>query len=160
MRKVMFLVMALVLMMNKPSRATDVNVDELLSLANLTKETATQSKVNSLLGTPAKVEENKKWTWWYYSKGNANMVICWNKKTDMLEKVSYTSEAAAKSAFDTNLSHKLKSGITDITQALKLLGTPKDMTIKEFTQEVHYAYQNNVLRLFFRNRTLVDFCLY
>jgi hypothetical protein len=34
------------------------------------------------------------------------------------------------------------------------------MTISESTQEVHYAYQNSVLRLFFRDRTLVDFCLY
>ena len=81
-------------------------------------------------------------------------------KTTLLEKFSFTCDVVKKDVFDTRLQAKLTSGVTDILQTLKILGTPKDMTIKKATQEIHYAYAHNVLRLFFRNRVLVDYCLY
>jgi hypothetical protein len=158
MRKVLFVLVAL-LSIYWPSFATDHNSD-LLSLISLTQGDVTPGKVTSVLGQPSKVQENKKKTWWYYSKGTANMVVCWNKRQDGFEKVSFSSGEPKKAAFDDNLSRKLKSGATDLSQAIQLLGTPKDMIIKMSTQEMHYAYQNNVLRLFFRDRKLVDFCLY
>jgi hypothetical protein len=82
-----------------------------------------------------------------------------NKKLATLEKFSFTCESVTKKVFNNALSRKLKSGTTDLAQAVKLLGIPEDMTIKTVTQEVHYAYQKCVLRLFFRNRTLVDYTL-
>ena len=160
MRKVMFLVLAIVFIFNNAAFAIDPNPDELLSLINLTPATATQSKITSLLGKPLRVEETKKRTVWYYTHGNTNLVISWNLKSELLEKFSFNSEPVKKAAFDNRLSAKLQSGATDILQALKILGTPKDMTIKKATQEMHYAYEHNVLRLFFRDRVLVDYCLY
>ena len=159
MKKVLFLLLVLLIANIRPCRAIDHTDDELLSLINLTPKTTTQEKVTAMLGKPTKVEENKKRTWWYYTQGNTNLVISWNKKSELLEKFSFSNESSEKSTFDNALSGKLKSGSTDLIQAVKLLGTPKDMTIKSVTQEMHYAYQKCVLRLFFRNRTLVDYTL-
>ena len=159
MKKVLFLLLVLSIAISRPCRAIDHASDDILSLMNLTPKTATQEKVTALLGQPAKVEENKKRAWWYYNLGNSRLIIYWNKKSALLEKFSFSCESAVKNVFDNNLSRKLKSGTTDLLQAIKLLGVPKDMTIKSVTQEVHYAYQKSVLRLFFRNRTLVDYTL-
>ena len=158
MKKVMMLLLA-ILLISRVSFAVD-NTDELLSLVNLTPETATQTKVTSLLGKPLKVEQTRKKTVWYYTHGKTNLTLSWDIKTSMLEKFAFTCEVDKKNTFDNRLQANLKSGATDILQALKILGTPKDMTIKKATQEMHYAYEHNVLRLFFRNRVLVDYCLY
>jgi len=159
MNKGLFLLLAILVIFNSTGFAID-NSDELLSLINLTPETATQGKITSLLGNPTKIEATKKRTVWYYTHGNANLVISWDMKTTLLEKFSFTCDVVKKDVFDTRLQAKLTSGVTDILQTLKILGTPKDMTIKKATQEIHYAYAHNVLRLFFRNRVLVDYCLY
>lgn len=158
MRKILFLLLAIIFVINRPCHATDYS-DDLLSLIRLTPGTTTQQNVTAIFGTPVKVEDNKKRIRWYYNHGNGNLVICWNKKSDMLEQFSFISTQAEKIILDNNVYTKLKSGATNIMQAIKLLGIPKDMTIKEFTQEMHYAYQKNVLRLFFRDRVLVDFTL-
>ena len=160
MNKIIFLTVGLFFVMIRPCCATDYTGDDLISLVSLTSATATQGKVTSMLGKPLKIEEGKKRTLWYYTHGNQNMVISWNKESESLEKFFFTCAVAEKSVFDNSVAHKLKSGATDILQALKLLGTPKDITIKEKTQEMHYAYQEKVLRLFFRDRVLVDYCLY
>ena len=159
MKKVMLLLLILVIVVSRPCRAVDHSEEDLLSWMNLTPTTATQEKVTSILGKPAKVEENKKRAWWYYKFGTTNLVISWNKKSALLEKFSFSCESAVKNVFNNEISRKLKSGSTDLIQAVKLLGIPKDMTIKSVTQEVHYAYEKSVLRLFFRNRTLVDYTL-
>jgi hypothetical protein len=159
MKKVIFLLLILVIAVSRPCRAVDLTTDDMLSWMNLTPKTATQEKVTSLLGQPAKVEENNKRAWWYYKLGNNSLVISWNKKSALLEKFSFSCESAVKSVFNSQVSRKLKSGSTDLIQAIKLLGVPKEMTIKSVTQEVHYAYEKSVLRLFFRNRTLVDYTL-
>ena len=158
MRKILFLLITLLFVINGPCQATD-HIEDLLSLIKLTPGTATQEKITAMFGKPAKIEENKKRSWWHYNRGNTNLVICWNKKSDLPEKFSFINEPQEKLAFDNKIYSKLKSGATDIMQALKLLGPPKDMTIKTVTQEMHYAYQKNVLRLFFRDRVLVDFTL-
>jgi hypothetical protein len=158
-KKAMFLALAFLLIFNNTGFAIDGS-EELLSLVNLTPATATQSKITSLLGKPLKIEETKKRTIWYYTHGNTNLVISWDIRTTLLEKFSFTCNLVKKDVFDSRLQAKLTSGVTDILQALKILGTPKDMTIKKATQEMHYAYAHNVLRLFFRNRVLVDYCLY
>jgi hypothetical protein len=160
MRKVSFLLLALLLFISRPCRAVDYNDADLLSLVNLTPATATQGKITSMLGKPGKIEESKKRTSWYYTSGNTVMVISWSKKSELLEKFSFSCTCTDKCVFDQRLSRKLKSGSTNIVQAMKLLGQPEKMTIKETKQEMHYAYRNNVLRLFFRDRVLVDFCLY
>ncbi len=160
MRKVLLLLPALMFALGIYSRAADRNSEELLSFISLTTPTVTQQKVTRMLGTPARIEESKRRIWWHYSHGTTNLVISWNKKSELPEKFSFTSTPAVKPAFDKNLPMKLRSGKTDIGQALKILGTPHDMTIRASKQEMHYNYENKVLRLFFRDRMLVDFCLY
>lgn len=158
MRKILFLLLAMIFLTNRPCQATD-HSNDLLSLIKLMPGTTTQQNVKAIFGMPAKVEESKKRAWWHYNHGNGNLIICWSKKSDLLERFSYTSAQVEKVILDNNVYKKLKSGATDMMQAIKLLGVPKDMTIKEFTQEMHYTYQKNVLRLFFRDRVLVDFTL-
>lgn len=160
MRKVLFLLSALVFVFNTTCPAKERVEDEMLSVISLSSMSTTQKKVTTALGMPGKIEESKKRIWWYYSKGTTSLVISWNKATLMPEKFSFTSTCDSKSNFDRSLSRKLQSGKTDIAQAIAILGTPKDMTIKASKQEMYYSYQNKMLRLFFRDHKLVDYCLY
>jgi hypothetical protein len=159
MKKVMLMLLALLFFVHRPCKATDHN-EELLSIINLNPETITQRAITSMLGAPAKIEESRKRVMWFYSKGKTTMVISWNKKSQLPEKVSFSNEVAGTKTFDNTLSAKLVSGTTDMLEVSKILGTPRDMTIKPNKQEMHYAYQNKVLRLFFRDNKLVDYCLY
>jgi len=160
MKKVLFLLLLIIGVATAPCMATDHTCEQLLTLLKLSPGTATQEKVTTMLGKPVRVEESKKRITWYYDHANGTLTISWNKKSSLLEKYSFNNQDVTKSVFDTRTSKRLQSGVTDVSQALNILGTPKDMTIKEMTQEMHYAYQNNVLRLFFRNNTLVDYTLY
>jgi hypothetical protein len=157
MRKIMIVLLAL-LFVTRPCYAFE-HSDDILALIKLSPRTTTQEHITAMFGQPVKIEENSRRSWWHYDHGTSNLVICWNKKTDMLEKLSFSSVQSQKPIFDNNIYRKLKSGATDISQAVKLLGQPKDMTLKTATQEMHYAYQKNVLRLFFRDKVLVDFTL-
>ena len=159
MKKVMFLLLILMATITRPCSAIDTPDNDLMSLLSVTLKTVTPERVTSLLGQPIKVEENKKRTWWYYKHDNTKLVISWNKKSEGMEKFSFTNESTVKNVFDNIAARKLRSGTTDLMQTVKILGMPKDMTIKSVTQEMHYAYQQCVLRLFFRNRTLVDYTL-
>ncbi|MCW3122390.1 MAG: hypothetical protein JWQ38_1882 [Flavipsychrobacter sp.] len=159
MKKVFLLLFALIISFGNFCFATDHNTDELLSWMKLSPKAATKDGVTSLLGKPASIEENKKRTWWHYVKGNTDLTISWNNKSETVERFSFTCTPVEKTAFDARISRRLKSGTTDIMQAVKILGVPHDMTIKAVTQEMHYAYSNSVLRLFFRNGTLVDYTL-
>lgn len=132
----------------------------LLSLVNMNTGTTTPDKVTAVLGQPVRIEESRKRTTWYYDHGDANMKVSWSNRSDALLKFSYKCTTSARPAFDSRLAFKLKSGATNIDQAVKILGLPKDITIKEKTQEMHYAYEKKVLRLFFRDHILVDYCLY
>src|SRR4051812_18622873 len=80
--------------------------DNFLSLLNLSAKNTTKDKVTNLLGRPVKVEENKKKTWWHYNSHNTNLVICWNKKSNMLERYSFKSLSDKKAPFDYNVYHK------------------------------------------------------
>ena len=157
MRKILFLLFVL-FSICRPCLAKD-HSDNLLSLLSMSRETVTRQKITALLGQPASIEESNKKVWWHYTNENTNLVICWNKKSDLLENFSFKNEQSAKTMCDGQLCKKLHSGTTGIIDAIKLLGTPADMKIKGTTQELHYSYQNVVMRLFFRNRILVDFTL-
>ena len=131
----------------------------LISLVNLSRENTTQQKITAMFGKPEKVEENKHSIKWHYINENSNLVISWNKKSGTFENFSFTNMPSEKMVCTNGICRKLQSGTTDIAQAIQLLGTPADMNIKGTKQEMHYAYQNSVLRLFFRNHVLVDFTL-
>jgi hypothetical protein len=158
MRKILFFLFCLFVSVNSECLAKD-HSDNILSLLNLPGETVTQQKITTLLGKPASTEENNKRVRWHYTNDNAELVICWNKKTGQFENFSFKREGEVKKMCDGQLCKQLRSGITNITQAITLLGTPADMKIKGATQELHYSYQNVIMRLFFRNRILVDFTL-
>lgn len=160
MRKVLRLVFVFILFTAKVGFAGERGEDELLSFISLTPYTVSQQKVTHILGHPAKIEESRKRVLWHYTHGNSDLVISWNKKSELADKFSLKVNTTTKPEFDNALSRKLKSGETDIAQALKILGAPHDMVIKPTKQEMHYNYNNKVLRLFFRDRKLVDFCLY
>ena len=156
MKKIVLLIAPLLFIISGACSAKD---PDLLSLAALSPAGTTQEQVKAMFGKPARVEENKKTTSWYYTLDNNSVELRWDKRSDEFIKCSFVSKPCEKAVFDTRLSRKLRSGSTDLAQTLSLLGTPKDMTIKESKQEVHYAYQNSVLRLFFRDRVLVDYTL-
>lgn len=159
MKKFLFSLLALLLAL-KPCHAFDYKSDDLLSLVSLHPETATQGQITHMLGAPTRVEESKKRTHWHYVVGNTDLILSWSNKSESLLQFSFKQTPSEKNVLDNRLPGLLKSGSTNITQALSILGTPKDITIRPKTQEMHYAYQQKVLRLFFRDRVLVDFCLY
>ncbi|HXS38507.1 MAG TPA: hypothetical protein VN721_17520 [Flavipsychrobacter sp.] len=134
---------------------------QILSFITTNPYAATQDDVSSLLGKPLKTEESKNQSVWYYKTDNNTLTIYWDSRVDKMEKLYFnTLTTAEKSAWDNNTAHLLKTGETALTEAIKILGAPKDMMIKANSQQLHYAYANNVLNLFFRKGTLVTYTLY
>lgn len=141
------------------AKALDLRTDNILRLVNLDKNTITQNKIVTMLGQPDSTDISKKRTKWIYRQENSTLVIVWKNDGDRLEKFIFTNVCQDKKECNMDLQQKLKNGDTDITQTVKLLGIPADMTIKEDTQIMHYSYQGTMARLFFRNNKLVDFAL-
>jgi len=135
--------------------------DELFSLVNIKLTETNQDAVSGLFGKPDKTESTHKQSVWYYSNEKHNIIIYWNNRTSTVDKCSFSAiEDLAKIVLDRNKANLLKSGQTSLSQAIKILGTPKDMLIKSANQELHYAFQNNTLNLFFRGGMLVNYTLY
>jgi hypothetical protein len=134
------------------------NTEELLTLLRLANNNASPKEMMDCLGAPAKVEKNSNKTWWYYM-GQSNVTLCWSNKDLQLERLNFKYSNDAKDTFDERAAATLQSGKTELVQAVTLLGTPSSMTIKENRQEVYYQYYNSTLRLFFRDRVLVDYAL-
>ncbi len=134
--------------------------DRLLALVKLSPENVTRDKVTSILGKPSRIAESRKGSTWYYSLGNTKLTLQWSKTSGMAEQISYScGKGTTCGQFDKKKECKLKEGAMNMQQALTLLGPPKEMTVKEGKQIMYYNYQGNMLRLFFRNRTLVDYAL-
>lgn len=132
----------------------------LLSLVQLKPQQATTTQITTILGQPNKTEENGRTHTWYYKTSTASLTLYWNGKNNRLEKYCFATTPDRKVAWDENKARFLKTGETELVQVLKQLGTPKDMTIKQMNQQVHYAFQDNVLNLFFRKGTLVNYTLF
>ena len=135
------------------------HADNILSLVKMPPESITRDKVEAMFGKPVRVEEGRKGVRWYYVQGSTELTINWNAQSGSMQKFAFTNKTTIPGTFDNSIESKLRSGALDINNAVKLLGMPRDMIMKEATQVLHYSYHNNVLRLFFRNRTLVDYTL-
>jgi len=136
------------------------HTDKVLSLIGLQTDETKPDDISSLLGKPAKIEQEKKQDVWYYKTPDANFTVYWNNRTSRLDKLSFSSPTITKGIWDNRNSKYLKSGQTHIAEVIKVLSMPKDMMLKAVNQELHYSYQNTVLNLFFRKGTLVNYCLY
>lgn len=134
--------------------------DKLLALVKLSPEAVTRDKVTSILGKPTRAVETKKGSTWYYTVNNTKLTLQWSKSSGTAEHISYRcGKGTDCGQFDKKKECKLKEGAMNMQQALTLLGPPKEMTVKEGKQIMYYNYKGNMLRLFFRNRTLVDYAL-
>ncbi len=134
--------------------------DKLMALVKLAPENITRDKVMILLGKPTRIAENRKGSTWYYTVDNTKLTLQWNKRSGMAEQFSFSCGSSKSCGqFDKKKECKLKEGLMNMQQALTLLGPPKEMTVKEGKQIMYYNYKGNMLRLFFRNRTLVDYAL-
>jgi len=139
-------------------RATD-HSDDIEQFLKLSPGQVTQKRVESIFGKPERVEQSRKNVKWYYSGKEADVVINWGNKSQSLHRFSCNYKNSVCTKFDYSVVGKLKSGTMNLANALKLLGSPRDVLVKESTQIMHYAYENNILRLFFRNGALVDYTL-
>jgi hypothetical protein len=158
--KMMKMILAtLALMVSTCAMAADNTVEDMMRIVQLLPGSTGKELVTSLYGQPTKVEQSKKRTWWHYNVGSTDLAVCWNNRSEVLERFSFKCETKIEGQFDNTIQSKLVSGTLAMSDALQILGKPKDMNIRANTQEIHYAFQNNVLRLFFRDRVLVDFCL-
>lgn len=146
-------------LLNSSAFAWSGNTDELLKLIRLISTATTQQQLLASLGKPAKVEEKNRRTWWYYDQGVNNVSVCWNNKDAQLERLDFKSGSEKKDTLNISVSANFQSGKTELQDAVKLLGIPKYMVIRENRQEAHYVYNNSTLRLFFRDRVLVDYAL-
>jgi hypothetical protein len=157
MKRLTFLL--LLLCMRTVSFATDNPADVLLSLVGMKPSEATEEQVTTILGKPDHTEESKKQSVWYYTLNNNSLVVYWDQDA-RLQKYSFSTLSDKKGAWDNGIAKSLKMGETDLSQAIKALGIPKEMMVKESNQELHYAYDHNILNLFFRKGTLVNYSLY
>lgn len=139
--------------------AVPTTAEKLLALVKLAPERVTRDKVVSILGQPGKIEETKRGSKWLYNYSNTTLTMHWNKKSGIAEEFSFTCRNPQICSFDKKNECKLKEGSMSMQQAVSLLGPPHDMTVKSSKQVMYYNYQGNILRLFFRNRVLVDYTL-
>jgi len=151
-------ILALILGMHTANAGSNP-AEKLLSLVKLAPEKVTRDKIIALLGNPARIEDSKKGSKWYYSYADTKLTLQWSKRSDAVEEFSFTCRNPKICPFDKNKECKLKEGSMSMQQAVSLLGPPHDMVVKSNKQIMFYSYQGNTLRLFFRNRTLVDYTL-
>ncbi len=161
MKKMMLLLAFACLTMTAFAKPESNLSTQIISFITENPYAATHDDVSSLLGKPFKTDENKNQSVWYYKTDNNSLTIYWDNSAAKMEKLYFnTSAIAEKSAWDNKNARLLKTGETALAEVIKILGAPKDMTIKTNNQQLHYAYANNVLNLFFRKGTLVTYTLY
>lgn len=158
MKKMTFL-LALLCCIKTACFAADDGIDILLSMTGIKPSEATEEQVTTLLGKPDHTEESKKQSVWYYIVNNSSLVVYWDQDAK-LQKYSFSTETDKKGLWDNSIAKGLKMGETDLSQAIKTLGIPKQMLVKEGNQELHYAYEHTNLNLFFRKGTLVNYSMY
>lgn len=152
------LILVLMISMHTAQAATNP-AEKLLALVKLAPEKVTRDKIIALLGNPEKVEESKKGSKWVYNYNDTKLTLQWSKRSAAVEEFSFTCRNAKICPFDKKKECKLKEGSMSMQQAVTLLGPPHDMVVKSNKQIMFYNYEGNTLRLFFRNRTLVDYTL-
>lgn len=133
--------------------------DKLLALVKLAPDKVTRDKIMSILGKPTRITDSRKGSTWYYTVDNTKLTLQWSKKSGQAEEFSFSCTPPRVCPFDRKNESKLKEGFMSMQQAITLLGPPKEMTVKSGKQIMYYNYEGNMLRLFFRNRTLVDYAL-
>src|ERR1700743_1806229 len=139
MKKMKFLLVLACMAIHSVASATDDLSDVLLSLVEIKPNLATEEQVTTLLGKPDRTEESKKQSVWYYNMNQNNLVVYWSNRDAKLERYSFTTAQVVKKAlWDSRLARSLKMGQTNIAQAIKTLGTPKEMMVREVNQELHY----------------------
>jgi hypothetical protein len=132
-------------------------VQNFLSLLKLDPKAITKEKVTALLGKPYKVEDNHKiLRWTFKTKDDNEIKISWHSKSGTFSLCTYKNTLFRAKDVDKATVNKLTIGTTDISTSVKLLGTPQELIIKDATQTLHYSCPSGLLRLFFRDRTLVD----
>lgn len=137
------------------------HTDRVSALTRLNPSDWTKERFRMVLGPPTNETTEGRRVLWEYQVSDARISIQWEKEEALARRVSYESGLSHKEReLDYSLPDKLKIGATPITQAIKILGLPDDMALKKATQELHYTYNEKVLRLFFRDGVLVDFTLY
>jgi len=122
---------------------------------------ATPTDITSKFGTPVKKEESRKKHTWYYNTSKGILSISWSNNSLKLERIAYETAAGTQAkAFDNSYAPYLRAGKSKLSEVLAGLGAPQNMTIKPVNQELHYAYQNRILHLFFRKGVLVNYSFF
>ena len=118
--------------------------------------------VVSVCGKPGKLVEDERKLKLEYAGEKFKLLAEWDKEKGMLKKLSYDLLAAITvPAMDYRLADKLHDGVTGLREVVAIFGNnPKSFVIKENNVELYYVFKDTNLRLFFRDRILVDFTLY
>jgi hypothetical protein len=146
--------------------ATAVHAKDKLSssfntLAGKELETLTEQNVRGIMGTPGKIEKKTHKTTWVYFNGRTKVEVEWEGLPGMAKKIHFEVVNGGKTpAIDYRLPDKLRDGETTLSQAVRILGIPVQADMKEKSQELHYAYADKNMRLFFREHILADFTIY
>ena len=141
--------------------ATEKQQNSITALTKLTPDNWTKERLMTLFGKPTQETTEGRKMLWVYQVQEAKISIQWEKEEELARRINFESGLNhANRELDYSLPDKLKLGATPMSQAIKILGMPDDMSLKKSTQEMHYTYNDKVLRLFFRDRVLVDFTLY
>lgn len=120
-----------------------------------------QKDIRGIMGTPRNIDVRSRKTVWVYYNDRSKLEIEWEGLPAGIKKLKFEMLKGTKPPkIDYRLPDKLKDGETTIAQAIKIFGEPAEMELKEKTQELHYVFADKNLRMFFRERVLVDFTLY
>ncbi len=133
--------------------------EKVLSLLKLPPESITRDKVGSVLGKSLQIEESKRGTKWLYTFDSCTLAVYWNREGVAAERFAFTCDANKRCMYDKGLEQKIKEGKMTVSQAVTLLGVPQEMVVKRGTQVMNYTFCSKRLRLFFRDRVLVDHSL-
>ncbi len=159
--RLLLLTLCGILTLSETATAKDKLASSLTKIAALDVSRTDQPTIRKNLGAPAKVEVKTRKTAWVYFSDRSKLVVEWEGLPANIKKLNFEMlKGPLASALDYSLADKLHDGETTMVQALKIFGIPAEMEMKEKSQEICYVFADKKLRLFFRDRVLVDFALY
>ncbi|MBA3829110.1 MAG: hypothetical protein H0X33_09260 [Taibaiella sp.] len=136
----------------------DDYLEKITQYSGIKDGAATPDNISSIFGSPTLIEGSRKEVWYYHDDA-MKMRVYWNKASQM-EKLVFSSTGTEKPVWNNDKGKCLKEGKSQIAQVIKTLGTPMDMTIKGANQQMHYAFKEYTLNLFFRHGTLVNYSFF
>lgn len=123
-------------------------------ILHLLPDRVTPANVKSILGDAAliKIDNTVNDEQWEYRTADATMIFHW--RNGELQNLNCTGFASSKSEWANKNLSGLEMGVSDVFDAMKTLGEPRDVFVNGSQQLLRYVYRENILELRFRDGLL------